>query len=95
MGLPILKGYFTAVVLDQIKHWFANPVVKPWCQLEHAKLQDSSPLSLLMAPAISADVCFEDHPTIQAACEAWPKISLKGNANCPTVDISIPLELIR
>lgn len=54
----------------QIKHWFVKPVVKPWCQLELAKLHAFSPLSFLMASTISAGVQIEDHPTIQAACEA-------------------------
>lgn len=53
MGLPILKDYHTAAVLDQLKNWFTTPITKPWCHLETSRLNKLSPLSFLIAAAVN------------------------------------------
>lgn len=66
MSLPVLKDYYIAAILDQLKNWFAKPITKPWCQIELAWLNRKSPLSLLMASNLPKDSDLAEHPTIQA-----------------------------
>lgn len=95
MGLPLLKDYYTAAVLDQLKNWFTNPTTKPWCQIELAWLNSKSPLPLLVASYLSKDNKISNHPTIQATTQAWSKLRSKGYAFYSTTNIPIPLESLK
>lgn len=95
MGLPLLKDYHTAAVLDQLKNWFSNPTIKPWCQIELAWLNNKSPLSLLMASILAKNSKISNHPTIQATVQAWSELRLKGNEFYATANIPIPLESLQ
>lgn len=92
MGLLVLKVYYIAVVIDQLKSWFQKPTIKPWCQIEHMLMNNKSPLSLLMATNLPKTSHLLNHPTIQAAIQAWNALNPKGTEKYLTTRIPIPLE---
>lgn len=95
MGLPILKDYHTAAVLDQLKNWFSNPITKPWCHLETVRLNKTSPLSFLIANKAHKQNKRPLPQTIQAILQSWEEINITGNEFYPSTMIPIPLNTLQ
>lgn len=95
MGLPILKDYYTALVLDQLKDWFTNTGTKPWCQLEHAWLSPKSPISLLVAYKLPQAEITIEHPTMLATLQAWSYLKRTEVNTSAYTNILIPLESLK
>lgn len=94
IGLPVLKEYYMAAILDQLRGWFDQTITKPWCQLEHAWLSPNSPLYLLIAhnmPHINIPI---DHPTIQASMNSWTYLKEVTHPTLPSTNIPIPLDTL-
>lgn len=92
LGIPILKDYYIAAILDQLRGWFARPVTKPWCQLEQSWLFPYSPRSLLIAHNMSKSNISVDHPTIQASLHAWSYSKEVTHSKVQSTKVPIPLE---
>lgn len=95
MGIPILKGYYMASILDQTKYWFSDPDSKHWSQLKFAWLHQKSPQSLLIATKILPVKETTTHPTIQASLQAWEYLKLKGCTSQLNLDVPIPLDSLQ
>lgn len=95
MGIPILKDYYVATILDQLKNWFESAILKPWCQLEFAWMHPKSLLSLLVATDLLPKGIDIDHPTIQATIQAWSYLRMTGDDTLSSIDILTPLESLK
>lgn len=42
IGLPDIQDYYTATLLDQLRFWFIQPNLKPWCTLEQEAVPPGS-----------------------------------------------------
>lgn len=70
MGIPILKDYQMAAMLDELKCWTSHPYVKLWCNLEQNAIPSGSFKDLLIAALTKHTVYFKAHPLIEATVTA-------------------------
>lgn len=71
MGVPVIKDYYRATLLDQLKTWFDPSPVKQWVLLEHNLVQNNNLRALLIAAATNKPLHLPDHPSISALLKAW------------------------
>lgn len=95
LGVPNLKDYYTATILEQLKQWFANRDIKHWTHLEQTWLYPRSLQSLILAHNIQQITLKKDHPTIQATIKAWSHLKKSCNPQTALTDIPFPLETLK
>lgn len=96
MGVPDLHNYYTATLLDQLRFWFIQPNLKPWCALKQAAVPLGNLQSLLLANAISpnikTDIC---HPILSASILAWKCFLQHGNQSAKLITVPITMGMLR
>lgn len=71
MGAPNFKGYYAAVLLDQLKFWWSPSPQKIWSLMEVAQLETSSAKDLLLAVKLGHMPLRLHYPTIDATLNEW------------------------
>lgn len=84
MGLPHLKDYYIATLLDQIKFWFQLAHLKHWSMLEHDWAQTETLSSLLLVDDRTYPGPHTDHNTIAASLQAlWLFCEMQNGSDTP------------
>lgn len=95
MGIPVLKDYYVASMLDQHRNWFSCSTLKPWCQLEFSWMHSKSPQSLLMVTELFSTGKNVEHSNIQATLQAWSYLRKTSEDILTCSNIPIPLESLK
>lgn len=91
MGLPILRDYFAASILDQTKYWFQTQSSKHWATIEQAWMNPNSLRSTLLAYSFSNTCLKSNYPTIQLVLNTWKKFCSEVRHNTDLTEIPTPL----
>lgn len=95
MGFPDMKDYHVAVVLDQLRHWFISSNAKHWTNIEQYLIPSGLLRSFLLAQSFNRNTPKINHPTIQAALEAWRYFIKVIPNSLPTSLVPIPMEIFK
>lgn len=92
MGVPDLKDYYMASLLDQMRFWLQDSNTRPWCKLEQESISLGSLRSLLLANTNPQSLQIgSDHPTISATLTAWKYYLNCGISIEQPVTIPLPM----
>lgn len=66
MGIPDIRDYHIAAILDQLKFWFNAPELKDWRTTEQAQVEQGDISDLLLSTAVADLKQHKQHSTIEA-----------------------------
>lgn len=95
MGLPDVKDYYVAVLLDQIRHWFTPTLGKQWRHIEQSFITKGDLRTLLLAEWVTQTEYYISHPTITAALRVWTYFVSNIQGITSDTKITIKLEIFQ
>lgn len=71
MGVPDIKDYHIAAILDQLKFWFNVSKQKHWHAAEQALVEQGDLTDLLFSTSLAKQMQYNHHPTIVATLQEY------------------------
>lgn len=90
-GLPNLRYYYYAALLDQIQASVKPSTDKLWVSIEKAILMGRDLPSLLKASSLNRPLYYPKFPSIDASLEAWRAIASQAQSRIPTHNMDLSL----
>lgn len=91
MGVPDIRDYHIAAILDQRKFWFNSPEQKQWREAEQAQAEQGHIKDLLLSTTIADPTHYKQHPTIAATLRAWKYFVRNRNIHVKHKKVPIPI----
>ena len=94
MGLPDIRNYYFASILDQMKHWFNPTNDKLWVNIERLATHNFDLPSLAIASAIIPKITIPNLISIKTTLFAWKHILSKTRHVEKKAKLHLPTEVI-
>lgn len=92
MGVPVIRNYYRAALLDQLTAWMDPVPTKQRAVIEQVIIKGINLQALLIAVATNHPVYLSDHPSVNASLTTWKDLLSMNNEQVQVSGLNIPLQ---
>lgn len=91
VGHVLIKDYYVALILAQLRTWFPQSLQERWQELEESQTSGNNLYDLLMTSKLIPIITTTLSPSMKASLQAWKVLITMQDVDPPTVSLPLPI----